>query len=309
MNDPRFPARPPAPSGPPALLVLIILMTGAHVLRALFAVPVEVPPGSLSMEALVRGEWWSVLTYMFTHQDALHLLVNVLLVVCAGMAVERQAGGRHLLYIFLAGGWVGAALQLVFQPEAVIVGASGAAFGMIGAFVALFPEYDVMRPLRGILPVTLKARRLFPALLVAHVALEVVRRLYPDSAPAGVAGVAHLVHAGGLVAGWMYGRYLAADESPNREAWDDFFPQGLRRRLREMEQELPVAAGLPARRHVEENAPEPVEPPPVLSDTEFLRERVDPVLEKLYAQGADQLTPEERAVLDEASRRFSKGKS
>jgi hypothetical protein len=49
-------------------------------------------------------------------------------------------------------------------------------------------------------------------------------------------------------------------------------------------------------------------PPRELSDSDFLRERVDPVLEKLYAHGADKLTPDEKAVLEEAARRFSKGR-
>jgi membrane associated rhomboid family serine protease len=307
MNSPRIVLRPPTPAGPPMLWILVLLMTGAHLLRALFALPTQIPPGALSMEGLQKGEWWSVLTYMFTHQDLLHLLTNVLLLVIAGRAVERQAGGRHLLYIFIAGAWAGAALHLLFWPEAPpIVGASGAAFGVIGAFSALFPEYDLMRPLRGFLPGRLKAKRLFPALLAAHVGLELMRRFYPGAAFTGIAEQAHLVHAGGLLAGWFYGRYLATEGAAGAETWNDFFPQGLRRRHREMDGGLPVAAGAPPL-HREESAEAP-EPPHELSDREFLAERVDPILEKLYEKGADQLTPEERAVLEEASRRFSKGR-
>ncbi len=309
MNDPRFTPRPPAASGLQALLALVLLMTGAHVVRALFALPGGVPPGALSLESLQNGEWWTVLTYMFTHQDALHLLTNVLLLVMAGRAVERQCGGRHLLYIFLAGAWAGAALHLMFWPEArPIIGASGGVFGVIGAFSALFPEYDLMRPVRGFLPGRLKAKRLFPALLTAHLVLELVRRYYPGAALTGIASQAHLVHAGGLLAGWFYGRYLAAEGTTAGDQWNDFFPQGLRRRDREMDGGQPVAAGLPpAQREEGESAAAP-EPPRELSDHEFLAERVDPILEKLYELGADRLTAEEKAVLEEASRRFSKGK-
>jgi len=309
MNDPRYALRPPAPAGPPVLLVLVLLMAGAHLLRALFAAPAGVPPGALSMSGLQDGQWWSVLTYMFTHRDALHLLTNVLLFVLCGRAVERQAGGRHLLYIFISGAWAGAALHLLFWPDAPpIIGASGAAFGVLGAFAALFPEYDLMRPLRGFLPGRLKAKRLFPALLAAHVVLELLRRYYPGEALPGIAEQAHLVHAGGLLAGWFYGRYLAAEGSAREDTWNDFFPQGLRRRHREMEGGLPVAAGTLSHRREEEDEPAAPEPPRELSDREFLAERVDPILEKLYDKGADHLTAEERAVLEEASRRFSEGR-
>lgn len=307
MNDPRFPLRTPAPSGPPVLWVLLGLMAGAHVLRMLFTLPSDVPAGALSMESLLRGEWWSVLTYPFTHRDVLHLVTNLALLALFGHAVERQAGGRHLLYIFIAGAWAGAGLHLMLWPDAPpVIGASGGAYAVIGAFGALFPEYDLLRPLRGILPGRLKAKRLFPALLAVHVGLELLRRFAAADAPGWIGEQAHLVHAGGLLAGWLYGRYLAAEDVSGAEAWNDFFPQGLRRRYRDRDSGVPVAAGLPPRRQEESEFPVLPAPPRELSDTEFLSERVDPILEKLYDKGADQLTADERAVLEEASRRFSR---
>jgi membrane associated rhomboid family serine protease len=311
MNDLRHPLRAPVATGPSVLAVLVALIAGAHVLRTLFSVPTEVPPGALSMASLLRGEWWSVFTWMFTHRDVLHLVMNLTLLVLGGRAVERQVGGRHMLYMFILSAWTGAALHLMFEPDSLpIIGASGGVFGIIGAFSALFPEYDLMRPLRGIVPGRLKAKRLFPAFLVAHITLELMRRFLPGDAVGGiVSDTAHLVHAGGLAAGWLYGRYRAADDTLSSESWNDFFPQGLRRRSRESNTALPVAAGLPPRRlQQDEEVPEFSIPPRELSDSDFLREQVDPVLEKLYEHGADKLSPEEKAVLEEAARRFSKGR-
>ncbi len=310
MNSLRHPIREPAPPGPPVLAWLVMLCAGAFVLR-LFAAPVppgQPPPGALSLAALESGEWWAVLTHIFTHADVWHLVSNMVLLVLAGRAVERNAGPRHLFYIFLASAWAGAALCLILRPEQAIIGASGAVWGIIGAFAALHPEYDLMRPLRRMVPLPpLKAKRLFPAFLIVHCGLEIAVRSAPGFAWMGVERVAHLVHAGGLLAGWLYGRRLASDASRHDE-WTDFFPQGLRRRLREKHAgALPVAAGLPARENDRENENSPP-PPRELSDSEFLREQVDPVLEKLYASGADQLTPGEKAVLEEASLRFSRAK-
>lgn len=309
MNNSRFLMRAPAAAGPPALLLLVIISAGAHVLRTLFSLPTAIPAGALSMDSLLRGEWWTVLTYMFTHKDTVHLLTNLLLLVMAGRAVERHVGGRHLLYIFLFSAWAGAGLHLALFPDSTpIAGASGAVFGVIGAFIALFPEYDLMRPFRGVLPGRLKARRLFPALLIVFVSLELLRRFQPGIEFDQITKVAHLVHTGGLVAGWFYGRWLAADDPLATDTGNDFFPQGLRRRSREMDEALPVAAGLPPRRE-EREQDNPPAPPRELTDAEFLSERVDPVLEKLHDRGAAHLTANERAILDEASRRFGRKKN
>src|SRR6188508_777132 len=139
MNDPRHPVRAPAPPGPSVLVVLISFMAGAHLLRTMFSLPLAVPPGTLSLDSLVNGEWWTAFTWMFTHLNLMHLAMNLGLLILAGRAVERQAGGRHLLYIFIISSWTGAALQLMTQPETWVIGASGGVFGVIGAFSALFP--------------------------------------------------------------------------------------------------------------------------------------------------------------------------
>lgn len=310
MNDPRYLPREPVSPGPPVLAWMVMLCAGAFVLR-LFATPVPpggVPPGALGLEQLAGGEWWVVLTHIFIHANLWHLVMNVALLVLAGRAVERNAGARHFFYIFLAGAWAGAALSLGLRPGQAIIGASGAVWGIIGAFAALHPEYDMMRPLRSIVPLRLKAKRLVPAFLIVHCGLEIAVRSAPAAGWMGIDEVAHLVHAGGLLAGWLYGRRLAADAG-RRDEWNDFFPQGRRRQFRESDAgALPVTAGMVPRESGGEN--DAALPPSrrELSDSEFLREWVDPVLEKLYASGADQLTAEEKAVLEEASRRFSRGK-
>jgi membrane associated rhomboid family serine protease len=307
MKDLRHPAREPAPSGPSMLVVLVTISTGAFLL-SLFSMPSlsGIPAGALSIDILQKGEWWSVLTHIFTHKDVWHLLSNMLVLILAGRAVERNAGSQHFVYIFLASSWAGAALSMCFHPESSIIGASGGVMGIVGAFSALHPEDDIMRPLKRFVPLRLKAKHLFPGMMMAFLGLEITTRLIANWSGAG-SHEAHLVHAGGMLAGWLYGRRLAV-EGKFRDEWHDFFPQGLRRRTRETPSgPLPVAAGFPPAR-TEEESESLSSPGRELSDSEFLHEQVDPVLEKLYASGADKLTPEERAILEEASRRFSRTK-
>jgi hypothetical protein len=240
------------------------------------------------------------LTYIFTHADMVHLGSNLLLFLLAGRPVQKAAGQHHTIYIFLLSAWAGAALSMILRPANPIIGASGASMGFIGAFGAMFPGHNLLRPLRRWVHLQLRAKQLFPALLTSFLILEVLaqKEILPSNE-------AHLVHAGGLFAGWLYGRRLAAageDEHPG------FFPLGLRRRQPEPIDHSLLLAGLakvPARR--ENTAPLPPAPTPApLSDAEFMAQRVDPVLDKLYSEGANQLTPEEKAILEEAARRFPK---
>ena len=119
--------------------------------------------------------------------------------------------------------------------------------------------------------------------------------------------MANGAHAAGLLTGWLYARHLAP-ALENFYHREDFFPQGLRRH-RDTESP-PVSARAGARQgggegvHFQPDAPLAVPPP--LGNDEFLRQSVDPVLDKLYASGMASLTPAERKILDEAANRFAR---
>ena len=295
------PSRPPAspPPGPSAVAAVCILLGAAFLLRALFAIPPPdpstPPPGALGLDALARGEWWTSLTWIFTHGDWLHLAGNLALIIAFGREVERRAGPGHFAYIFLTGSWAGAALCLCLRPDVVLIGASGSALALLGAFAAFAPDQNLLPRFlrRGFL--RLSARALFLGVALANLGLEIASRLPAADALPALRSQAHLVHLGGLVAGWLYARRLAA--------------AGLRDdRMAALE--LAVARlhrlGLPDMASDAPGMASPPPPPPALTDDEFVRSRVDPILEKLYATGAASLTPEEQAILEEAARRFSR---
>jgi membrane associated rhomboid family serine protease len=294
-------------NGPSALAVLLLLCAAVHGLRW-FAVPLPPgvpPPGALSMAALQNGEWWTCLTHIFIHDSLWHLCGNLLLLGLAGFTVQRAAGQQHAVYIFLLSAWAGSALSIAVYSGSPIVGASGAAMGFAGALSAMFPEVNVLHAIRRWTTVRLRARYLFPGLLLAFLILEIltVRGILGN---AGHTQEAHLAHAGGLVAGWLYGRRLFAAMRFMDEGGP--LPAGYRpRRMDDYDHALLLAglAKLPASRGEVRTTRVPVVPP-VLTDAEFLAQRVDPVLEKLYSEGAAALTAEEKAILDEASRRFPK---
>lgn len=92
--------------------------------------------------ALVRqGEWWRVLTAAFFHASAVgaiptHLLFNMWALWVLGPSVERQVGSVPFALLYLGSAAAGGATLLLLRENAVAVGASGAIFGLFGAWLA-----------------------------------------------------------------------------------------------------------------------------------------------------------------------------
>ena len=312
MLENRDYLRRPGPAmdhdGPSVLWVLVMINFGALVLRQLFTTATEVPAGALSVHALQEGEWWTVFTHLFIHSDWSHLLPNMALLVLAGRRLLADTGTRHFLYIYLVSGWVGAAVILLLHPEAPLIGASACVSGVLGACAARHPDRSITRWIGAWAP-RLRAVSAFRGLVISFVLLEIAasvtnREIYYLPM---IHDMANGAHAAGLLTGWLYARHLAP-ALENFYHREDFFPQGLRRR-RDTESP-PVSARAGARQGVGEGGhfqPDaPLAVPPPLGNDEFLRQSVDPVLDKLYASGMASLTPAERKILDEAANRFAR---
>jgi membrane associated rhomboid family serine protease len=91
---------------------------------------------------IATGEQWRMVTAIFLHGGILHLLMNAYALWIFGPVVERELGRARFLLIFLATGLFASAASYAFasqpvdQPVQVSVGASGAIFGVVGAFVS-----------------------------------------------------------------------------------------------------------------------------------------------------------------------------
>jgi len=88
---------------------------------------------------------WRLGTYLFLHADFAHILFNMLTLWWFGGPLEQIWGPRKfLLYFFLTGIGAGAVsvpfYLLAGSPDAVIVGASGALYGLLMAFALIYPN-------------------------------------------------------------------------------------------------------------------------------------------------------------------------
>jgi membrane associated rhomboid family serine protease len=95
-----------------------------------------------ALHALLDGRVLTLFSAIFIHADWLHLTGNMLFLVIFGLPAERALGPWRFLLLFLGCGAASnlAAAVTLHSTESVIVGASGAVSGIIGAYLALFPR-------------------------------------------------------------------------------------------------------------------------------------------------------------------------
>lgn len=81
----------------------------------------------------IDGEWFRVVTAMFTHGSWLHVSLNAWSLFAVGPWIQAAWGAPRMLLLFLASGVAGCLASLAWAEGALIVGASGGIFGLAGA--------------------------------------------------------------------------------------------------------------------------------------------------------------------------------
>jgi membrane associated rhomboid family serine protease len=93
--------------------------------------------GALYGPLVADGEWWRLGTAAFLHGNLLHLGLNMLVLWIIGPPLEDYLGHSRYLLLYVVSGLAGSAGALLWSPNAVTVGASGAIWGIMGAAVLL----------------------------------------------------------------------------------------------------------------------------------------------------------------------------
>ncbi|MBN1463601.1 MAG: rhomboid family intramembrane serine protease [Paludibacteraceae bacterium] len=138
-----------------------------------------------------------IITYLFMHGDFWHLFFNMFGLFMFGKVIEGVLGSKRFIIFYMVCGIAAAFVQqlswTIEPPQiAVTVGASGAVFGLLGAFVFFFPN----EPLYFMfLPVPIKAKIMIPILVVVELFFGVANFRFDN--------IAHYAHLGGLLAGLL----------------------------------------------------------------------------------------------------------
>ena len=149
----------------------------------------------------IDHEYWRLVTAMFLHFGAMHLVLNMWCLIGNGPMIERFFGHRTFAAIYLLSGLGGSIASLWAHPLAICAGASGAIFGILGALLG----FALAR--RGDIP----AESLGP--LHSGAGAFVLYNLLFGMLDPRIDTAAHL---GGLATGFVAGLLLAPPTVPGR---------------------------------------------------------------------------------------------
>ncbi len=168
------------------IVFLASLLTPGQVYQWLGLVPIS-----------IADKPWTILTNLFVHAGFSHILVNMLTLYFFGSYLSMLLGEQRFLLVYFISGIVGnltfillAFYTTLASPFAIIVGASGAVFGVGGTLAVLRPRLRVcVFPIPVPIPLWLAITGGF-----------LILTLFPN--------IAWQAHLGGLVAGLLLGLYF-----------------------------------------------------------------------------------------------------
>jgi len=165
--------------------------TGMTIFSSWLAVPADI--------SILIQKPWTIITYMFLHENLWHLVGNLLMLYVGGVIFTEYLGSKKLLLVYLMGGIMGAAFYIAsfnifpaFAPQipfSVALGASASVMAIIVAIAAYIPDYTIRLFLVGSVK--------FKWIAVFFVIFDLLT--IEKSNPGG-----HIAHLGGAFFGFIY---------------------------------------------------------------------------------------------------------
>jgi membrane associated rhomboid family serine protease len=139
--------------------------------------------------------------HIFLHADWMHLIINMAFLLAFGSAVGRRMGASQFVILYLLCG-LAACFTWDFlnaASQAVLVGASGAVSGMVGAAARV----SIWPPRHSPSALPFWRRSTIITFVVIWLLLNVVFGIFPFLITDEYAGIAWEAHLGGFVAGFL----------------------------------------------------------------------------------------------------------
>jgi membrane associated rhomboid family serine protease len=141
---------------------------------------------------IYSGQWWRIPGCTLVHANLMHIAFNAYGIYILGRILEQLQGWRTMLVVYVVSALGGAGLGAAFTDPAIpMLGASGAAYGLMGAVLGFF--YVKTGSLRGLWEVPMSRHLVIWFLIGIWISLQ--------------PGISLLGHAGGFVPGVLLGIY------------------------------------------------------------------------------------------------------
>ena len=145
-------------------------------------------------------------TAAWLHADWLHVLSKILVIGLVGVPLEQRLGSRRWIIVYFLGFIGGNVAWVMTHPEShnPAIGASGAAFGLLGAYMACWPNDEIEFPLLFLI-------RAWPIWLIVFVrlGLEIYQMYSIQEGTSGETNIAHMAHIGGFILAYLLARIIA----------------------------------------------------------------------------------------------------
>ena len=162
--------------------------------------PVQLDLGFRPAYLTSGDNFYTIFTYMFVHSTIFHVIVNMLFLFLIGVQLESRIGKGRFAAVYFVAGFAGVLLESVIQwgSGVLIIGASAAISGAMGAMLLLYPREQTPMFLGPLflprVPVWMSVGSWF--------VIQVVM-VFLDSGP-----IAYSAHIGGFLAGMVVGQML-----------------------------------------------------------------------------------------------------
>jgi len=271
------------PSITPGVKILIIINVVVFLLQFFFQITMRMDPLTAifalrPLYVLEYGWVWQIFTYQFLHGGFFHILFNMFALWMFGSELELYWGKKNFIKYYLISG-TGAGFFIFLLPvitsqtNSVTLGASGAVFGVLLAYAIYWPDRSVL--VFGIFPLKIK----YLVLIIGLVSLLGTLQMEQG------AGISHIGHLGGLIAGYLYLIYkikktdhYRTTGSPGWDLWKRWKMYRQRKRWQKSQK--------------------------TVMNEMYTEEKVDYLLDKINRYGMNSLSKEEKTFLKNASRKM-----
>lgn len=157
-------------------IAIFILISIASIIGFLFTNP-EISASFLNIFSVPSSfkvfltRPWSLITYMFTHKDILHILFNMLWFYWFGTIFLEYLDQRKLVSVYLLGGISGAIVYILsfnifpaftgLVAESVAIGASASVMAVVIAIATYVPDYTIQLFIFGRIKIKYMALAIF----------------------------------------------------------------------------------------------------------------------------------------------------
>lgn len=296
-----------APRMTRAVQALIVITVAIYFLQMTVVQPRDIWSWLAFKQGDLTHSVWTLVTYAFVHLGFWHIAFNMYNLWMFGPRVEHMwSPGRFVaFYLWCAlGGVLG---HLMFGGGGLLMGASAAVLGVMLAYAMHWPDEELL--LFGVVPMKVKW------LVTIMAVLDLVQGVSSYGlSGAGGSSVAYIAHLGGMAFAWFYLRTPSAQSldrlrqriSPVADIPDET-PRAVPRsspRPRERTNERVSASDEAVAKSKAVVVKRPAPPALPRASADPRADALNLVLDKISEKGIGSLTPDERKLLDEMSKKL-----